>query len=279
MQSRPAIAPNDSDTVHCDAELRRLDYDRWLTTLFAPIRFRAALQTLYMFNVELSRIPDQVREPMLGRIRLQWWREAIDGMPSGSARSHPVVRQLHILITEFPVDRGDLRALIDAREADLALDEIVTVDDLVRYATDTAGRLTAAAARLLSATVAPAAGAAYGLVGMIRALPYHTAQGRVYLPRDLLGLEGMVAEEVAQGRKPEAVIRIVRQVAERARREMAGFRDPPPAALPALLPNALARVHLKALERAGYDPASPSATASLLRRQVAVLVASIRGRV
>ena len=52
------------------------DPDRSLAVLFAPRESRASLFALYALNVELARIAEQVSEPDLGAIRLQWWREA-----------------------------------------------------------------------------------------------------------------------------------------------------------------------------------------------------------
>ena len=60
------------------ATLRQHDRDRYLTTLFAPSDRRGALIALYSFNFEVAKTREVVREPLLGRIRLQWWRDAID---------------------------------------------------------------------------------------------------------------------------------------------------------------------------------------------------------
>jgi phytoene synthase len=43
--------------------------------LFAPAPRRVLLFALYAFNAEVARIAETVREPMLGAIRLEWWRE------------------------------------------------------------------------------------------------------------------------------------------------------------------------------------------------------------
>ncbi|HTV90379.1 MAG TPA: squalene/phytoene synthase family protein, partial [Stellaceae bacterium] len=60
------------------ALVRRHDRDRYQTALLAPAEKREALFALYAFNYEIARVRETVREPMLGQIRLQWWREAID---------------------------------------------------------------------------------------------------------------------------------------------------------------------------------------------------------
>ena len=81
---------------HCDALVRSADKDRWLTALFVPEERRPLIHALYAFNAELARIRDQVSQPMLGEIRLQWWEDAVNGIyggatpePSGAAGAGP----------------------------------------------------------------------------------------------------------------------------------------------------------------------------------------------
>ena len=57
---------------------RKADPDRAIAALFAPPDTRDDLFALFAFNAELARIADQVTEPGLGAIRLQWWREGIE---------------------------------------------------------------------------------------------------------------------------------------------------------------------------------------------------------
>jgi len=69
----------------CAALVRRADPDRYFASLFAPAEIRPYLFALYAFNHELARIGETVHEPMMGQIRLQWWREAIDGARRGQS--------------------------------------------------------------------------------------------------------------------------------------------------------------------------------------------------
>ena len=61
------------------ALVRRHDPDRFLTALFAPPDKRDDLLALYAFNHELARAREVVSEPPLALIRLQWWREVVEG--------------------------------------------------------------------------------------------------------------------------------------------------------------------------------------------------------
>ena len=73
----------------CLEEVRTHDHDRFLTLFFAPSSKRPALIALYAFNLEIARIAETVTEPMMGHIRLQWWRETLQGLPQGETRGHP----------------------------------------------------------------------------------------------------------------------------------------------------------------------------------------------
>src|SRR5471030_76032 len=79
---------------YCAEQVRRYDRDRFLTALFAPPPQREDLFALYAFNLEIAKIRETVTEPMLGRIRLQWWREAIAALEQGVVRQHGVVEPL-----------------------------------------------------------------------------------------------------------------------------------------------------------------------------------------
>src|SRR3954470_4745305 len=96
------------------ALVRQHDPDRFLTALFAPSDKRDALLTLYAFNHELARAREAVSEPGLALIRLQWWREVVEG----ALRRHPVATPLAAAIAAGLFEAGDLLAMIDAREVE-----------------------------------------------------------------------------------------------------------------------------------------------------------------
>ncbi len=64
--------------------MARSDRARYLCILAAPHSNRNDLLALLAFDQELSRIPGLVSEPMLGKIRLQWWIDALPNIESGT---------------------------------------------------------------------------------------------------------------------------------------------------------------------------------------------------
>ncbi len=93
--------------------VRRADPDRFLTALFAPAAKREALFTLYAFNHEIARAREATTEPMMALIRLQWWREVVEG----ARKAHEVATPLSALLGSGVLDPADLISMLDAREA------------------------------------------------------------------------------------------------------------------------------------------------------------------
>jgi phytoene synthase len=156
-----------------DATVRRADPDRWLASRFiADADARADVIALYAFNIELARIAEAVREPLMGEIRLTWWREAVGELFAGRpARRHPVVEALALAIPRRALHAAPFEAMIDARFADLETEPFADLDAIERYLDATAGTLMALTLTTLGAaktTVSGPAGRAWGLAGLAR---------------------------------------------------------------------------------------------------------------
>src|SRR5215510_7826909 len=121
------------------ASVRAADPDRYFATLFAPAPTRPLLFALYAFHAEVARVAETVREPMLGAIRLEWWRETCEAAAKGSARNHDVARGLAALFAERPVPLADLEALIAARAFDSSADRCADFAALEAYVDSTSG--------------------------------------------------------------------------------------------------------------------------------------------
>ncbi len=265
------------------ALVRRHDRDRFQTALFAPAARREILFALYAFNYEIARVRESVHEPMLGQIRLQWWREAIATAFAGEApRRHEVVEAVSAGIGTRRLSRAHFDRLIDTREHDLDADPPATLAALEDYAEGSSTPLVLLALETLEA-VTPATeeagrhiGIAYALSGILRALPYAAQTGRPVLPADIA--EGLDARDVAGRRNVAALRDAVAAIAAAAKKHLAAAqthrREVPARALPALLPARIAARALRRLERAGFDPFGPS-----LRPRSAAAVAARRGGV
>jgi phytoene synthase len=221
--------------------LRRHDPDRFLTALFTPPDKRGALFALYAFNHELARAREVVSEPMLALIRLQWWREVVEG----AARRHEVAEPLSAAIEAGLLQRADLLSLIAAREIE-ADPTIPTIAAWRDYVLGSAGGLAVAAGRLLDAPEPERLrpfGAAYGVAGLLRSIPVLARQGRCLLPEDVLAAHDLSPEEVIGAPTTAKLAPVLRALtAEGAGLLAEGRRTRPPrAAIAAALPAVLAR--------------------------------------
>ena len=272
---------------YCAEQVRHHDSDRYLTALFAPPDRREDLLALYAFNAEVARSRESVSEPMLGRIRLQWWREAIVECYEGEARRHEVVGPLAETIRRHGLSRTLLDALIDAREADMEPGPPESLAELVDYAEASSGGLTRLALEILGVRddAAQAAGGlvgtAWALTGLMRALPLQLRQGRNVLPRDIMARHG-VDEDALRALRPSAeTSNAVEEICLIALKKIYKSRDivsgKKGRALPALLPGTLAEAYLNRLSRLGYDPFDRGNVAPLQLRSWRVMYRAVQG--
>lgn len=268
--------------------VRERDHDRFLTTLFAPPARRAALLALYAFNYEVAKTREMVHEPLLGQMRLQWWRESIAAVYEGGAlRRHEVVEPLAEAIQAGGLTRAYFDRLIDAREIDLADVPPPSLAALEDYAAATSGGLVLLALEVLGLREEPVLavgrdiGIAYALAGLLRAVPVHARARRLYLPGDLVAKAALDLPRGLFALKSSPALRqVAAEVAAAAAARLAAarvaHRRVPSAALPALLPGVLAGRTLRRLERAGHDPFVPALTAPDGGAALALMLAKLR---
>jgi phytoene synthase len=235
----------------CEAAVRKHDPDRYLSTLFAPAEKRPFLFTLYAFNHEIGRIGETVREPMMGEIRLQWWRDTVEDARDGRPRAHDVAHALAGMFVQKDLPLGLFGAMMAARAFDVSPGTFPDVAMRDAYLDATSGNVMRLAARILGAgaphdDLAREAGIAYGLAGLIRSQPFHAARNKSFL-QDASAARADARERLARARR----LTVPRQ------------------ALAAFLPAALVPLYLR---RSMKD-------LPLYRKQLAMLSASLRGRV
>jgi phytoene synthase len=231
---------------------------------------------LAAFAGELRRIPDLVTEPMIGAIRFQWWRDALEAAAAASEGTdqtgNPLADGLVATIRRHELPWGLVHGMIDAEET--ALDATAFHDS-----GETRQHLVKSEAALfeLSGLVAGArapravwteAGIAYG--AFRRALAYEERRRRgaqTFLARD--NPEGDV--EGAGRRWFEAQARDALDVLRTKRPEMDA------ATRRILLPLAIIEPSFARSSRPGVSPASAAGGLSALARASRLLWAHWRG--
>ena len=254
----------------CADLVRSHDFARYASTLFIAAAQRRALLSIYAFNVEISRVRDQVSQPLPGEIRLQWWTDMLAGAGHGGVEGNPVAAELLQTIGEFRLPVEPLSRLIEEHQFDLYNDPMPSMAALEGYVNDTSSALFALAARVATRPsdevdhLARHAGLAQGIVQVIAALPLDAARRQLFVPLQLLQQHGGGMEEVFSGKQtPQARAAIDQLIGEARAHLDTAFEllsDVPPEVRPIFLPLALVRRDLKRMARADNDPFVPRTT-------------------
>lgn len=263
-------------------------YDRYAAALLGPRGARDALLALAAFEAELTRIaPATRREPRMGEIRLQWWREALEeaAPPSG----HPVADAVKVAARAHAWSLDSLVDIIDAHAHDGLADAFADDQELLatlELGEATLFRLAARACGMPPGepldALAARAGVAYGLARRIAVLPLLVAQGHLPLPQSRLAAAGVEMQSLLAG-DGTGLTGVLVDLADLARDRLAGARGDL-AALPrrfrsAFLPLALVEPYLDASVQPGRDPLRTSHELSHFARLLRLARGQMFGRV
>lgn len=146
-----------------------LDPDRTLALTYVPTKRRAAVGALWRLDAALGAALAGGREPMISRIKLAWWREALERLDRQPAPSEPVLQELETHVLPAGLTGAELAAMEEGWSV-LASPEALTADDLTAYAQARGARLFQHSARLLGDPEAAVgeAGEAWALVDLAR---------------------------------------------------------------------------------------------------------------
>ncbi|MDE0589722.1 squalene/phytoene synthase family protein [Halocynthiibacter sp. C4] len=175
------------DFAACAALVEKGDPDRFAALMTVPMPERAALFVLAAYNLELAKIPWVSQEPMIAEMRLQWWRDLIEGIGKGEgARAHEVAGPLHAVVTQYDLPLDLLDQMADARRWDVNKDAFEDRADFDSYIDQTAGNLMWLGALTFGATATDEAAVrarAYGagVARFLAAVSELQARGRIPL--------------------------------------------------------------------------------------------------
>ena len=237
------MTSQDDDLSYCRDLVRNHDPDRYYVSLFAPEQARAKLWALFAFNQEVAKTRETVSEPVIGEIRLQWWREALGGITEGTPRAHPVVRSLAAL-PDFGRHHPVLLSIIDTRGQDLEPTSFADGESYVTYARATGGALMRTAQQVLDSRTPEDvleriddAGTAWALMAGLGALAFEL---------------GALPEQTTGQQRDQLVVDVVTRIETLVAHRK---HSPAPASARAVLGlNALTRLSLERLRSHGLDP-------------------------
>jgi 15-cis-phytoene synthase len=273
------------------ASARSGEPDRYLAALLAPPSAREPLLALAAFSSELARVPLLVtREPAMGQIRLQWWRDALQAPHTGALSGNPIADAVRAAVQRYDLPTPLLIDLIDAREVDFGA-QIMADDGALRtHLWNSEGVLFALAASILRRQpgadvheAAVAGGHAYGLARLLLGLPHALSRGRLPLPQSRLDAAGVGRQELLSGVGGGNTADMLAGFCAEARTALATSRQHvanlPRHVRSGFLPLALVETYLRALERPGRDVLRAPAEIAPLTRVCRIAMGHWLGRI
>jgi phytoene synthase len=125
-----------------------LDPDRRLALAYVRARMRPSVAALWRLDATFASILATGRDRMVGRIRLAWWREALERLDREAAPPEPLLRSLADHVLPADVSGAELAAMEEGWSV-LLSDRPPTTGQLAGYASARGGLLFAYSARLL----------------------------------------------------------------------------------------------------------------------------------
>lgn len=257
--------PRTDDVAACRALLKAGSKSFFAASLLLPARVREPATVLYAFcrladdAVDLSAAPDAAVE-RLG-IRL-------DGIYAGAPADHPVDRALSIVVHGHALPRVFFDALLDGLAWDAGGRRYRTLSELIAYSARVAGTVGALMTLLMGGrhrdVLARACdlGVAMQLTNIARDVGEDARNGRLYLPLDWLGAEGIdpdafLRHPVHDHRLARVVERLLAEAARLYRRSEGGIARLPLACRPAIHAARLIYAEIgTGLAARGYDGVS-----------------------
>lgn len=144
-----------------------LDPDRILALSYVPAGARQGLAALWALDAALGAVLAGGREPMISRIKLAWWREALERLDRERAPAEPALQALASHVLPAGVSGAELARMVEGWDL-LLSSEPLTDEELSLYAEARGGLLFRHSARVLGGDAPAGAGEKWALVDLAR---------------------------------------------------------------------------------------------------------------
>lgn len=211
------------DYEYCLSVVRQASPDRYVAGLLAPETCQGAIFALYALQCELAKTRTVVTEPLLGKIRLQWWRDEIDKIYQGQGVEHPILSPLAKASQECHVPQKFFDQLLAAYEADLEEDLFETKAAFFTFVTDKESPVFAVEmcfrqgnADWISQNdhldLCVRAGKIWGGLSALRSFPVVKGEARFILPLEVAQTAGLDFEKKLYPLQKQALQNVIRQI-------------------------------------------------------------------
>ncbi len=183
------------------SRLKRRDYAGYLSVRFSPIEQRAPLIWLFGFLMDVQQISMKVNEPLLGEIRLQWWRDQLLKLLRGESVGHPVADGLSPFFETFgePLFK-ELISIVDSFRFEIQKEPIKTITELHGLLEQRFGSFLRAGLILTAAQfekkdlICSEAGKAIGVAQLLAELDGYLHRDLMVLPQDIMSEHNLFHE-------------------------------------------------------------------------------------
>jgi len=222
---------------------------------------RRAMCAIYAFMRYCDDLSD---EPGANAAAMDRWRAEMEDAFEGRFSDHPVWPAFHYTVRRFGIPRQYFRDMVDGVASDLVPRRMETFEELYRYCYQVASVVGLTTIHIFgfdtpsALPLAEKCGVAFQLTNILRDIREDAERGRIYLPAEDLRSFGVTEDDLRAGNRSEAVLKLLRFEAERARRYYAESRPLLDLVHPRSRPSLLALITiysrlLQRIEETNYD--------------------------
>lgn len=206
--------------AYCRQVARRRAKNFYYSFLLLSRQQRRAMCAIYAFMRYCDDLSD---EPGANQAAMDRWRAETEDALEGRFSDHPVWPAFHYTVRRFGIPRQYFREMIDGVASDLVPRRIQTFDELYRYCYQVASVVGLTTIHIFgfdtpsALPLAEKCGVAFQLTNILRDIREDAERGRIYLPAEDLRNFGVTESDLREGNRSEAVLRLLRFEAGRAR--------------------------------------------------------------
>jgi phytoene synthase len=205
---------------YCSRVARARAKNFYYSFLLLTRQQRRAMCAIYAFMRYCDDLSD---EPGANRAAMERWRAEMEDALQGRFGAHPVWPAFHYTVRRFGIPHEYFRAMIDGVASDLQPRHMETFDELYRYCYQVASVVGLTTIHIFgfdtpsALPLAEQCGIAFQLTNILPDIREDAERGRLYLPAEDLRRFGVSEEDLRSGNRSEAVLRLLRFEAGRAR--------------------------------------------------------------
>ena len=205
---------------YCRRVARTRAKNFYYSFLLLSAQQRRAMCAIYAFMRYCDDLSD---EPGANRVAMERWRVEMEDALEGRFGEHPVWPAFHYTVRRFGIPRQYFRDMIDGVASDLQPRRVQTFDELYRYCYQVASVVGLTIIHIFgfdtpsALPLAEKCGVAFQLTNILRDIREDAERGRIYLPAEDLRRFGVAEEDLRSGNRSEAMLRLMRFEAARAR--------------------------------------------------------------